>query len=298
MKKPDPYFFKFFIPLHEVLLELGGSATAREAGDLVIEKLNISQEELDVKYKGGVPKVRNEIAWARNYLVNAGIIESAKNVEKGIWALTKNGLNAKLTENDVQDVWKKSIEKRKTRAKKTKETKSKQKAEQVNTDETEQEKVAEPSDREYRIELLNILQNVSPAGFERICQQLLRASGFEQVTVTGKPNDGGIDGIGILQINPLVSFKVIFQCKRYQGSVGSGAVRDFRGTMLGRAEKGIILTTGTFTREAEKESIREGAPPIELVDGESLLDMFELSELGLTPKQTFDIDYEFFDKFK
>lgn len=114
-------------------------------------------------------------------------------------------------------------------------------------------------------ELLNILKALPPSGFERICQRLLRESGFQQVVVTGKSGDGGIDGHGILQINPVVSFNVLFQCKRYQGSVSASHVRDFRGAMMGRTDKGIILTTGTFTLDAKKEARRDGVPPIELV---------------------------------
>ncbi|RLA90040.1 MAG: restriction endonuclease, partial [Deltaproteobacteria bacterium] len=116
--------------------------------------------------------------------------------------------------------------------------------------------------------------------------------------VTGKTGDGGIDGRGILQINPFVSFKVLFQCKRYQGAVTPSQVRDFRGAMMGRADKGIIVTTGTFTVEAKKESRRDGALPIELVDGEALVKMFENLELGLKPRITFDVDEKFFAEFK
>ena len=117
-------------------------------------------------------------------------------------------------------------------------------------------------------------------------------------TVTGRSGDGGIDGIGILQVNPLVSFKVLFQCKRYAGSVTPSQVRDFRGAMMGRADKGIIITTGSFTSDARKESVRDGVPPIELVDGEKLVNMLELLELGLKPQRTFEVDETFFSQFR
>lgn len=117
------------------------------------------------------------------------------------------------------------------------------------------------------------------------------------MAVTGRSGDGGIDGDGILEVNPLVSFRVLFQCKRYAGSVGAGAVRDFRGAMSGRADKGIILTTGSFTSEARKEAVRDGAPPIELVDREKLVNMLEDLELGLKPARAFQIDTSFFDEF-
>ena len=143
---------------------------------------------------------------------------------------------------------------------------------------------------DYREELAQTLQSLPAAGFERFCQRLLRESGFQEVTITGRSGDGGIDGIGILQVNALVSFKVLFQCKKYAGSVTPSHVRDFRGAMTGRADKGIIITTGSFTSEARKEAVRDGAPPIELVDGEKLAGMLEKLELGLRPRQTFEVD--------
>lgn len=145
---------------------------------------------------------------------------------------------------------------------------------------------------------LELLRRLPPNGFERFCQRLLRESDFEEVSVTGRSGDGGIDGIGILQVNPLVSFKVLFQCKRYVGSVSAGQVRDFRGAMMGRADKGIILTTGTFTADAKREAIRDGVPPIELVDGEKLIRMLENLELGLTPVKAYEVDDDFFDEFQ
>ena len=163
------------------------------------------------------------------------------------------------------------------------------------------EQVAEGSgtpSKDYRSETLDILLSLPPAGFERLAQRLLRESGFTQVVVTGQSGDGGIDGYGTLQINPLVSFKVLFQCKRYSKSVSPSQVRDFRGAMAGRADKGIIVTTGTFTTEARREATRDGVPPIELIDGEKLIDMLENLELGLRPVTTYELNHAFFTEFK
>jgi restriction system protein len=117
------------------------------------------------------------------------------------------------------------------------------------------------------------------------------------VVVTGKIGDGGIDGSGTLSLNKLVSIRVLFQCKKYQGSVGSPAVRDFRGTMQGRAEYGLILTTGMFTADAWREATRDGVSPIELIDGERLVDLMKDLQLGLVPIQTFAVDERFFQGF-
>lgn len=92
-------------------------------------------------------------------------------------------------------------------------------------------------------------------------QAILREAGFIEVYVTGRSGDQGIDGHGTLQINPLVSFRVLFQCKRYRQSVSAPDVRNFPGAMAGRADEEIIITTGTFTAEARRESSRDGVPP-------------------------------------
>lgn len=162
------------------------------------------------------------------------------------------------------------------------------------TDAAVEEKIFEAEETR----LLPVLKSLSPEGFERLCQRLLREYGFQNVKVLGRSGDGGIDGEGILEINPLLSFKVIFQCKRYQGSVGSGMIRDFRGAMIGRADKGIFLTTGNFTMDAKKEAVRDGTNPIELVDGEKLVRMFEKLELGLKPRIVYEVDPEFFKQYK
>ena len=151
---------------------------------------------------------------------------------------------------------------------------------------------------DYREQTINLLLGLPPAGFERLCQRMLRESGFQQVNVTGKSGDGGIDGIGILKINPFVTFKVLFQCKRWANVVGSPTIRDFRGAMMGRADKGIIMTTGTFSSEAQAEAVRDGVPPIELVDGSALIGLLENLELGLIPRTTYELDYKFFEEFK
>ena len=121
---------------------------------------------------------------------------------------------------------------------------------------------------------------MSPGSFERLAQRLLREAGFVSTTVTGKSGDGGIDGLGVYRMS-LVSFPVFFQCKRYSGSVGAGAVRDFRGAMAGRGDKGLLITTGSFTADAKSEATRDGAPPLDLIDGARLCELLKAYELGV-----------------
>ena len=128
--------------------------------------------------------------------------------------------------------------------------------------------------------------------------RLLRESGFIHVEVTGRSGDGGIDGKGVLKVSGLLSFHVIFQCKRFKGSVASSMVRDFRGAMVGRADKGLLITTGTFTRDARLEAQRDGAPPIDLIDGEELAEKLKALRIGTDVRQKIyeqvEIDKEWF----
>jgi restriction system protein len=273
-QKKGGEFSRFIKPLIEILREIGGSGSSREVTDAVIDKMNLSEDELSEILKNGASRVRNQVAWARQYCVSADLIDSSK---RGVWSLTEQGFKHPLDADDIYNIVK-SVRVTKPNATKT------NYEELIDT---------EP----HETELLEILKSLSPAGFERICQRLLRESGFEQVVVTGKTNDGGIDGHGVLKLNPLVSFNVIFQCKRYKDSVSSPQIRDFRGAMAGRADKGIFITTGRFTQEAKKEARRDGVPPIELVDGEMLVNMFEQYELGVKPVTTYEIEHKFFNEY-
>jgi restriction system protein len=146
--------------------------------------------------------------------------------------------------------------------------------------------------------LIDTIKELPPRGFERLCQRILRELGFAEVVVTGRSGDGGIDGHGVLQVNELVSFRVLFQCKRYQGSVGSGEIRNFRGAMSGRTDLGIFLTTGSFTADAQREAIRDGVPTIELVDRDRLVSLMEGKGIGVKPRTVYDVDLEFFEVFR
>ena len=287
-QRNGPAFLRFCIPIVEVLRELGGSGRPAEVTDLVIDRLCIPEEEQEVTNKNGGSRIRNQIAWARFYMVKAGLISSS---QRGIWDLTEKGRTSALDREFVLTLF------RGAQREFISERKSVQDVEPIPADDqTVPDSVGEHLD--YKSLLLATLQSLPPEGFERICQRLLRESGFQQVAVTGRSGDGGIDGHGILQINPLVSFKVLFQCKRYRGAVPVSAVRDFRGALQGRADKGIVLTTGNFTTDAKREAIRDGATPIELVDGEKLVEMFETLGLGLRPKKDYDIDQPFFDQYR
>jgi len=283
-----PAFVRFFGPVLAALHTLGGSARPSEVREWIVNELGISEAEQAEALPSGDPRFDNQVAWARFYLVKAGLIDSSK---RGVWALSDQGRSAHPLSPDQSLELFKEFQSGFPRSR----------TDQASS-ENDEEAVPDSGDSEaisHRQAVLELLRSLPPDGFERFCQRLLRESGFEEVTVTGKSGDGGIDGIGILQVNSLVSFRVLFQCKRYAGSnpVTPSQVRDFRGAMTGRADKGIIITTGSFTSEAKREAVREGAPPIELVDSEKLVSMHEDLELGLSPVRAFRIEQAFFNQF-
>jgi len=287
-------FARYFNPVLDALRALGGSARPGEVCDWITERLGISEEERDKENPSGGSQFENDVAWVRLYLVRTGYLDSSR---RGVWSLAEQGRNAQnLSDDQIAQIIR-AAQALPAAGPREAPPPTDAQIEQVVIQQAER-MAPEDVSRGYREQVLDILLSLPPQGFERLCQRLLRESGFQQVKVTGRSGDGGIDGIGILQLNPFVSFKVLFQCKRWAGSVGSAQVRDFRGAMMGRADKGLILTTGTFSADAQAEAVRDGVPPIELVDGQSLMSLLEQLELGLTPKRTYEIDPKFFDEFR
>lgn len=266
-------------PLIQALKLLGGSGTNEEINNKIAEIVNIPGEQLEVLHnpnKGGMTEIEYRLMWTRTYLKRYGIIE---NSSRGIWSLTAKGSTLeKVDEREVVRVVREQLKKDRQEASETEEELNK--------------KV------EWQEELLEVILNMSPSAFERLIQRLLRESGFVQVEVTGQSGDGGVDGHGILRLGGLLSFHVIFQAKRWKGAVGAGQVRDFRGAMVGRADKGLLITTGAFTKDAIKEATRDGAPAIDLVDGDQLVEKLKQLSLGVTTKkievEQVNIDHDWF----
>lgn len=263
-----PTFDDFIIPTVKALLNLGGSGSIEEINTKVYALTNLTDEQLSqIHGTDGRTEVEYRLAWTRTYLKKAGILE---NSSRGVWSLTNADI--KINEVDKDKIVKSYRDNYRP-------AKHKQIESEVISEDLE-------NGEEWKDRLLNILYSITPAAFERLAQRLLRESGFSQVEVTGKVGDGGIDGKGIVRVNGFLSFHVIFQCKRYKGSVSPSQIRDFRGAMQGRADKGLVITTGTFTREAIKEATRDGAPPIDLIDGDLLCDKLKELKLGIDIKMT------------
>lgn len=284
-KSKQAEFTNWFGPLLDALRELGGSGKPKEVVSQIAKDLKIPDEKLEETMKSGTPRFQNQVAWARQYLVWEGLLDDSKH---GVWTLTKLGQKTSLSQEESRSIFLKWVEIHQATKK------AKNENQLVKRQEEE-----EPEQLEHEIAptLLEVLQSVTPTGFEHICKRLLREHGFDDVVVTQASHDGGIDGYGTLELNPFVSIKVLFQCKRYKGTVSRAQVGDFRNAMIGRAEKGIILTTGIFSEDAKREATRDGAPPIELIDGKKLVELFEKVELGVKPKIVYEVEYSYFDQF-
>ena len=268
MKKFNYKYDDLLNPVIHALHNLCGSGSNSEIEEQLIQILDLTNEEVDDIHRDNTTKLNYRIAWAKNYLKRLGLIE---NSSRAVWSLTTEGLKTKnINKNQSKKIIKDLSGVRKISS----HTGSSQ---EIN----ESDELKELS---WEAELIVILKNMAPDAFERLSQRFLRELGFINVEVTGKSNDGGIDGVGVIKLGGVLSFHVVFQCKRYSGSVSSGAIRDFRGAMIGRADKGLFITTGIFTREAKKEARRDGAPPIDLIDGNSLAEHLKNLNLGVDVK--------------
>lgn len=220
-----PKYYQFHWPIIVALRTLGDSATIEELNSRVITDGGYTEEQQAVLHHDGPnTEIEYRLAWGRTYLKGMGL---ATNSERGVWNLTDEGRT--VTESELEPLRKEYLSRLR-------------KAGGGAGDGGE-------SESSWQEQLLDEVMKLDPANFERLAQRLLREEGFLNTQVTGRSGDQGIDGQGVYRLS-LLSFQVFFQCKRYIGSVGSGAVRDFRGAMAGRGDKGLLISTGTFTSEA------------------------------------------------
>jgi restriction system protein len=264
-----PNQFELMWPTLQALKQLGGSGRIEEIVEAVIEAESFTEEQQEVRRKPGdrMSRIEYYLAWARNGLKNIGAIE---NSARGVWAITDlgRGLDEEETVERVK-AWRADYNRRYHEQRR-----------QVVPDDDDIDQVEPDGERDWKDVLLERLMKMAPVAFERLAQRLLREAGFRNVEVLGKSGDGGIDGVGVYRLS-LVSFPVYFQCKRWANQVGAGAVRDFRGAMSGRGEKGLLITTATFSPAARDEATRDGAPPVDLISGEDLCDLLKDHELGV-----------------
>lgn len=277
-----PKYHALINPLLRALHELGGSGSIEEISSKVSESLDLPENVLSIPHdpnRSSQTEVEYRLAWARTYLKKYGLLD---NSERGVWVIVPE-------KRDILNVDPQNV---------VKTVREMNRKERVTRPQPENSGEELPEEEEsWRTKLHHILtQELSPDAFERLVKRMLRESGFVQVEVTGRAGDGGIDGKGIVKVGGLLSFHVLFQCKKYQGSVSAGAIRDFRGALIGRADKGLFVTTGTFTRDATREAIRDGATPIDLMDGDQLAEKLKELRLGIKTEmvESVDVDGEWF----
>ena len=284
-----PSRYDLLYPTLLAIQKLGGSATKSELEEEVPRVANLSEEQLFVLFPEGTahagkPKVLYNGDWARTDLKK---INAAENSRRGVWTITPEGTNyLNMSPDEGDNSLKKAV---REAYKKERESKS-ERIDKENDDELSDEET------EWQNILLSTLKKMDPDAFERLSMRLLREAGFRNVLVTGRSGDDGIDGVGTYKIS-LVSFPTYFQCKRFSGSVSAGTVRDFRGAMTGRGDKGLLITTGSFTSSAIEEANRDGAPPIDLIDGEELCDLLVEYRIGVRVEERIELDVEIIPEF-
>lgn len=263
-KADIPPYSDMLWPTLQAVRESGDSATNQEIDERVTALMGFTEDQQAVPdHRGRGSLIAYRVAWARSHLKGMGLLN---NSHQGVWTTTEQG--RAVPEEEIPKLHSEWLAKRR----------------REKPDEIEEDGVPDTdtgndaSDTAWKEALLDTLREIKPDQFERLARRLLREAGFVSVHVTGKAGDGGIDGVGVYRLS-LVSFTVFFQCKRFKNTVSPHDVRDFRGAMSGRGDRGLLITSGTFTSDARKEANREGAPPIDLIDGDQLCDL--LKEYGL-----------------
>ena len=263
--------------LLSVIRALGGSGTNAEIEAHVIDELGLPDDVLEDRAPGGGSRLRTRLGLAKSELKISGFID---NPTRAVWSLTRRGsetetLNPRQVTSEVASYYAARHQ-------------APESSESPQNQSGEEDDIAK--DSEWRNQLRNLLLSMPPGDFERLCKTMLEGSGFTDVRVTGRTGDDGIDGYGIFRIEGLIAMPVAFQCKRYSGSVGPNLVRELRGSLGRQAERGLLITTGTFTRGAIEESVREGGVPIDLMDGDALMDKLAELELGVREVTRTEVD--------
>jgi len=284
-----PRYYNLFMPTFTALKALGGSGSNEEILNQVIADMQLPDEVADIPHGDkNISEVAYQLAWARTYLSKYGVIE---NSARAVWAISPQFVGVK--ELNVQKILKAA--RTASNGEKAQKLQSAQEVDDgcnSNEDDTDVPDEARP----WRMKLLDILTRMNAFGFERLTQRVLRECGFTQVEVTKKTGDGGIDGYGKWKINGIFSFNVAFQCKRYSGVVGAGDIRDFRGSLTTDIEKGVFITTGTFSKAAKEEAAKPGKQQIDLIDGEAFMDKIAEYGIGVKEVKIYEVDEKFFEK--
>lgn len=282
-----PSYDRLMWPALLALRDLGGVGTLNEVLPKVAARERFSKAQQALMLPSGRRTIlRDRVGWALSYLKLAGVLYQPR---RGAYAL---GVRAEsLSEADMPAL---NVLVRSRRADVVARQNAGEQTESVAEDpEVVSEEAEPPSD--WREKLLKVVRAMPPSGFEKLCRSLLLATGLSDVDVTGGTGDGGIDGVGVLRIG-LLSFKVVFQSKRYSGTVGPEAIRSLQAVVQGHADRGLLFTTGRFSDSAKSEAQQDGRTRIELIDGARLCELLREHKLGVSTRQVevVEIDTEFF----
>lgn len=241
------------LPLLQTLSRLpNGQARPADVYPLLEKRFSaLTKEDLQEELASGGNKWTNRVQWVRQALVAAG---DMTNAQRGIWAITDKG-RARLAASTSP-------------------------AGSADRGPTNLVALHEEYVAQFKDNMLERLMALTPEQFEHFAKKLLTAYGFVNVAVTAKSHDGGIDGHGALKVG-LARMNVAFQCKRWQNSVQRPEVDKFRGAIQGEFEQGIFFTTSEFTEGAKGASLKRGAVPIVLLDGESIVDLMIEKQFGV-----------------
>ena len=297
MKKGGNEFIRWMPGILNALRQMGGSGAARDVIRTVANLEKVSAEAQEIKNKGGALRFYNQVAWARQYLLWEELLASTK---RGFWTLTEKGRKTNLSAITSRELFLKWVKIHALNRPKTKEEHDEPKPTTAEKNTTEELPTlnSDAFKLQHREALIDLLQNLSPEGFEIFCRDLMLEMGLRDVIRVGGTGDDGIDGHGLLELNPVVTLRVAYQCKKYSAGVSISHIKEFQSSIRGKFDKGILFSTGYFTAPAEKAASEAGKEFIELIDGERLMDLLEKMEFGLTPKTVFDINYSFFEKYK
>lgn len=276
-----PVFHEMFNPLLQSFRNLQGSGRNDELVKEVVKTMSLSDEVASIPHgTGGLSEVAYRLAWARTYLKKYGLLD---NSARGVWALTPIGMMTGTVDPAEVVTYVRNLSVHDS---------APTSGTNVLDTATESGDVEVDAETSWKGEAMSVLLSLEPPAFERLVIRVLRESGFDDVTVTGKSGDGGIDGKGIVRINGILSFHAIVQCKRYKPErlVKPSEIRDFRGAMQGRTDKGIFITTSGFTKAAVEEATRDGAPPLDLINGERLVEILRELKLGISTKEIVVVD--------
>lgn len=255
----------------------GGSAQSKELRNAVSEITGLTEDELE---KLSLKSVKMQMGWARTGLKSSGHLD---NSQWGVWALTIEGLLLVRSEpSAAQKAARQAYERGWGQIRREKALR-------------EAAGASADSDGNWKDGLLQAIQKMGPAAFANLCSILLKEAGFRDLETAGGNGEDEFVGVGVYK-HHLIRSRVYVQCQRRADRIPTREVRAFADAISSRANRGLFITTGTFTRDAQKVA-KDGSQPIDLIDGEELCDLLKEYGLGVKveTREHITINQKFFD---